>query len=102
MRLPRTVRVGPHRYRLVIDRNGLLEQGGACNGLTVPRRLVLAVDGTLEGTALAEVVVHELLHACMAGLGLDDELEERVADGAAGRLLGVIRDNPALIRAISS
>lgn len=100
MRLPRSVRVGPHRYQLVVDRHGVLEDTGGCHGSTVTRRLTIAIDGSLEGTAAGEVLLHELLHACLAGHTMDDELEEAVVNAAAGPLLGVLRDNPAIVSAL--
>lgn len=100
MKLPRSVVIGPHRWRLVTIGDELLDEAGGAHGVTVPRRHLIAVDGTLEGTSLAEVLLHELLHACLAGHTMDDEAEEAVVNAAAGPLLDALRRNPGLVRVL--
>ena len=96
MRPPRSFLLGAHRWRLLVDVDEMLIND-ACHGQCVPRRKTIAVDGALEGTALAEVVLHELVHAALSGLVLDDDVEEQIAQGLAGPLLEVLRRNPPLV-----
>lgn len=97
MRLPRSIAIGPHRWALVVDRDQLLLDAGGCHGSTSTRRHVIAIDGTLEGSSLAEVLLHELLHACLAGHSIDEDLEEGMVNAAAGPLLDALRRNPAVV-----
>lgn len=88
--------IGPHVWRLEVDDDSVLADAADAHGYCSTVRHLIVVDGTLEGTALAEVVVHELLHACLAGAGLEPDDEERAVDLAAGRLLDAWRRNPQL------
>lgn len=101
MRPPRSFVLGAHRWRLLVDVDEMLLDDG-CHGSCIPRRKMIAVDGALEGTALAEVVLHELLHATLAGLVLDDDLEEQVVQAQAGPLLEMLRRNPPLVRYLTA
>jgi hypothetical protein len=100
MRLPASVKIGPHRYRLEVDRNGVLEGAGSCSGATLGRRLLIVIDGQLEGTQRAEVLLHEVLHGCLASHGMDHDEEEAVVNAAAGPLLDALRSNPGLVRVL--
>lgn len=96
--LPRSFVMGPHRWQLRTD--PLLETVGACHGVTHPRRQLIVLDATLAGTALAEVLMHELLHAALSGASLDEADEERMANAAAGPLLHALRANPPLVKVL--
>lgn len=99
MRLPDEVIVGPHRYRVELIPDGILEGAGA-DGLCQPRRLMLALDGGQPDTQLVDCLMHELVHALLAVVKLDDDLEESIALTLGPGLVMLIRDNPELIRAI--
>ena len=52
-----------------------------------------------EPTALADTVLHELLHACWTTMNLHDrEEEERDVSALATALIAVMRDNPKFSR----
>jgi hypothetical protein len=85
---------------VVVDREQIIHDAGECHGATSTRRHVIVVDGSLEGTSLAEVLLHELLHACLAGATLEDEAEEAMVNAAAGPLLDALRSNPGLVRVL--
>jgi len=52
-----------------------------------------------EPTALADTVLHELLHACWTTMNLDGrEEEERAVSALATALIAVMRDNPKFSR----
>lgn len=96
MTLPRTVRVGPHRYKIVVVPDGALDsagQVGHCNS----ERLVIALSGDQEPSQLADTLLHELGHALLRTLQLSDEDNERVCLVLGPGLLGLVRDNPRLI-----
>lgn len=97
MNPPGTIDVGPHRYRVVVDHDGLLDsdhKAGHCSA----SRLVIAVDADQEPSQMADTVVHEVVHALLAVSGLDDDIEERVCLALGPGLLGVLQDNPELVR----
>lgn len=101
MRPPSRVTMGPHRWRIVVDVDERLIAEG-CHGTCIPRRQLIVIDGALEGTAAAEVVLHELIHAALAGTTLEEDVEELVANAAAGPLLHALRANPALVRFLTT
>lgn len=52
-----------------------------------------------EPTALADTVIHELLHACWTTMNLDsNENEERAVSALATALIAVLRDNQKFAR----
>lgn len=91
MILPDAVTIGPHRY--------VIEPGG--DGLCVPRRNVIALDGGQPPSQLADTLLHEVVHALLATVKLDDDVEEAVALALGPGLLALIADNPELIRSIA-
>ena len=98
-RIPRTVKVGPHTYR--IKRVGTKEFPkhqkelmGCCD---YNENLVYMLRGmNLEKSQ--EILLHELLHACcypsLIDVQLDDEL---FVDNMAPHLLQMLQDNPRLV-----
>jgi hypothetical protein len=107
--LPKKVKVGSTRYTVRATEDALmraehLERSGL-SGHTDYDELVITVDPKLAADRFAEVLLHETLHATFehCGLGYDlegqeDGLEEQVVRRLAPALLGVLRDNPKLVR----
>lgn len=102
--LPKTITVGPYRYRVVADADalarGAIEDGtGRLAGRHDPARQVIAIDPDLGPDAEAETLTHELLHAALEQVPneLTNEQEERLVLGLGFVLLDVLRRNPALV-----
>lgn len=96
MKPPKHVDVGPHRYRVLVVNDGVLGDAGEA-GHTTRTRLVIALDGEQPASLLADTLCHELGHALLAPVGLETEVEERVALALGPGLLALIRDNNRLI-----
>lgn len=101
MKPPRRVTVGPHRFRVTMVPDGILEGAGA-DGTCVPRRLTIALDGGQPPSQMADCLLHELTHALLASVKVEDDLEEQIALVLGPGLLGLIRDNERLIDWIRS
>ena len=97
MKPPKRVTVGPHRYRVVVDDNAIVASSGA-SGRCDAEGLVISLNGGMAPTALADTLLHELVHACVGPCNLDEKVEERVALALGPALLALIRDNPRLVR----
>lgn len=96
MKPPRCLLVGPHRYRVIVDRAGLIGDNGQC-GHTSIQRGVIAIDGEQTPSQVADTLCHELFgHALLAAAGLSDEDEERVCLLLGPGVLRVLWDNPDL------
>lgn len=96
MKPPQSVKVGPHRYKVVVVPDGLLENAGA-DGLCIPRRLTIALDGGQPPSQMADALCHELTHVLLDAVRIDDDLEESIALMFGPTLLALIRDNPTLV-----
>lgn len=96
MKPPKRVRVGPHRYRVRIDDSGALGDAGRA-GQCSPSRLTITIDDEQEGSQLADTLLHELGHALLQSVGLEEEIEERACAALGPGLLALINDNPKLI-----
>ena len=100
MSLPETVVVGPFTYEVVSSKehterlNALGLTGQAQHDLL---RLTIADD--LPSDKQAEILLHEILHACFNVSGCELEHQESFIRAIAAPLFGVIRDNPELITA---
>lgn len=109
--LPTTVRVGPRTYTVTTDE----ATGWRCQA-EIQDRLAGCVDHTqgiiwIDGGACADeqrdTLLHEVLHAVFRLVGLHGDLggtvtEEQVVGRVTPTLLGVLRDNPALVAALLS
>ena len=93
---PRHVIVGPHRYRITEIPDGILEGAGS-DGTCSPRHLTIALDGNQPRSQKADTLCHELTHALLASVKLEDDVEEAIALALGPGLLALIRDNPKLI-----
>lgn len=102
---PATIRVGPHRYRLVLDRQAInaasAAQGETLLGQTCTKTTTILVDPTQARSQVVDTVIHELLHACMDLVGAVDvvnaETEESLVRRLAPVLVDVLRRNPKLV-----
>ncbi len=83
---PSTIQVGPLRFT---------EAGNA--GHCRWERQIIALDAGAPHDAKAVVVLHEVIHACLAALAVDDDTEEAVTRHLGHSLLGVLRANPTLV-----
>jgi len=94
---PTTVAVGPHTYSVVLVPSGILKdanRAGQCN----VQGLVIAVDAAQARSQVADTLLHEITHALLEVIDLDEDVEERVALAMGPGLLALLRDNPALVR----
>lgn len=107
--MPESVKVGPFRYQLVVggpdwDVARIREKTTDLVGHCAHKSLVISTHPELVHDALCEVLVHEVLHACSNAIGqpLDTDDEEKAVAGLAPVLLGVLRENPALVAFLAS
>jgi len=100
VKLPSKVKIGPHRFRVVVIPYSILEGAGA-DGACGPRRNVIAIDGGCPPSQLADTFLHELTHALLASVKLEDDVEEAVALALGPGLLQFMQDNPELVRALA-
>lgn len=97
-KLPGTIKVGPHVYRIVADQNRELEADDSA-GRTSPAVGEIQIRSDHKShTYIADTLLHEVLHAVIhnvsgAPSGEEEQFVERMSTG----LLGVLRDNPDLI-----
>jgi hypothetical protein len=97
MRRPSKVKIGPSTYSITTDPAPTLdahELWGYCDTATC----TLHIDASLRGPRAREVVMHEVLHACLGEMGGAGLKEERIVATLAPILLAVLRDNPALMK----
>lgn len=98
MKPPRSVRIGPHRWRI---KRSAIDADPDLYGRTVERRLTILLAPGSAPSQLRDTLVHELLHAiwsqCALGDLTDDDGQERVVGSLAPWLLGALRDNPELV-----
>lgn len=90
---PKRVQVGPIAYTLRQD--DLITDVGQ----THPDRQLILLRTNQAPDYLADTVLHEVLHACLAHtpLELSEETEEHVCLVLAPALLDVMRRNPELV-----
>jgi hypothetical protein len=98
---PKTIRIGPHEYRVRLVPDSILEGAGA-DGTCQPRRLVIALDGMQPPTQLADTLCHEIGHALLSTVKVEEELEESICLSLGPALFALVRDNPALVDWIRS
>lgn len=95
---PRTVKVGPHTYELRCDKRARADLAKKhLVGEADTSALVIRLDDRLAESALAETLLHEVLHCIWDQTPLrvmDDDLEESIVSAFAPPLLDVLRSNP--------
>ncbi len=100
MKLPSRVKVGPHVYRVISDK-GLGERASAA-GICGADSQEIRIDSALGRTVKKETLLHECGHAAWTQTELDrkysDDDEETVLWSLTPLLLGILRDNPELVR----
>lgn len=93
VRMPRTIRVSPHVYN--IARRAAKGDHGALD----PGVLEIGVKRGLRRSKAQEILLHEVIHACVpAALERGPHSEEDFVVGITAALLGVIQDNPDLVK----
>lgn len=97
MDLPKSIRVGYRDYAVepwssvVASANGRL---GECDRLN----LIIRIRSDLNPMVTAEVLLHEVIHACYGNGVLEaEDSEERVTESLANQLAQVWRDNPHFV-----
>lgn len=67
------------------------------------KKLEIRISDLLSGTALLEVLMHEIIHAIYWAYSIDDkDKEERVVSLIGTGVAQVLRDNPNLVDLIDS
>jgi hypothetical protein len=107
---PKFVVVGPHRYRVTVDRAAVdrvsVEGGERVVGACDRQRLEIVADPELAPSQLADTVLHEVLHAAFdligAGEDIAADVEERLVLRLAPVLLQVVRANPSLVEYLTA
>jgi hypothetical protein len=92
---PQRIRILGKPWR-VEWRERIEEDGMPCYGLTTADRQLIEIEDGMVLETEQEVLIHELLHATMESMGIDDQDEKLVTQLAKG-LLAVIKDNASLI-----
>lgn len=98
-RYPRTVKVGPLTYRIKPWKKRPANNA-RCWGLCDRETTTILIHEGLSLPREREVVLHEVTHAAFdtSGLSTKDDLpEELVVNDLTFAILGVLRDNPALV-----
>lgn len=96
MKPPSSVKVGPHKYRIVVVPHGSLGDAGR-GGQAQLDRLIIAIDGDQPRSLIADVICHELTHTLLQVTDFDDDVKERICLAFGPGLLALLRDNPRLI-----
>lgn len=101
MKLPRSITVGAHVYRVRTGskaRKRLSRRDAS--GLAHHSRLRIDIHQRCADTVQAETLLHEVLHAAWDQTPLrsfDSDVEESVVAGLSPILFSVLRDNPDLL-----
>lgn len=96
--VPDSIAIGPHTWTVQTDPTGGLTGDANCNGVTVRERLAIVLADDLAPSYAREVLLHELIHACLSGtteFGTDPE--EALVRALAPLLLDALRRNPAIL-----
>lgn len=96
---PKRLRIG-HRFYAVKYVDAIeADDGSACNGLCVFDRSEILILQSLTPDVMAEIVLHEVLHAVHWEAGLtDDSDEEAFTNLTAKALCRFYQDNPTATR----
>lgn len=94
--MPPTIRVGAYLYR--VEQLDIGDSGH--DGLQNDSTLRIVVNTDLAPLYERGVLLHEVVHACLShgAQFLDHDQGEMVAAALESALLGVLRDNPELVK----
>ncbi|MCB1466620.1 MAG: hypothetical protein KDK08_05615 [Rhizobiaceae bacterium] len=102
MNMPDRVQIGPYPYEIREWDHAVSVEAGAY-GLCDMENQTIWVRQTLKGPRKAEVLLHEILHACWESGSLPDAPDEEHAVNALGiQLTQAMRANPEVFRWIIS
>ena len=98
MKLPDTIRIGPHDFKVVIVPPAVSERFGYNGGFSCDD-LQITLSSGYKGSRLVEIFLHEMNHAVywVTGMRPDDD-EERTVDALAMQWSQIYRDNPVLLK----
>ena len=101
--MPRTVKIGPYRYSLLVDDAAVAAQERASNDSIDAFTSLAKHEMRFSSAAHQPVsVIHEVLHALFdltgANIRLGSEREEDVIQSIDHLIVALLQENPALIR----
>lgn len=106
--LPKSVHIGPYRYKVVFDDKDARECGYL--GVHVARSKELRFDSSQAETELPQTFIHEILHAMGMTYGIEAWNHHTVANSENGQvntdqidlmatvILMFLRDNPEIVK----
>lgn len=104
MKLPKHVQVGPHRYRIRSTGKATELALQGLMGQTDSRSNEILVSPDQSDGQQADTLLHEILHAAYDQTSLrrlDAEAEEAVVSALTPILLGVLRNNPEIVKVLT-
>jgi hypothetical protein len=98
IRMPRTVKVGPHVYRVLVKPPSVMRDNGvSLDGWCKSPLLEIWVVRGLKLSHKQEVLIHELIHAAGRSSFKDRMTEENFVTVLAPALLQILQDNPKVV-----
>ncbi len=100
VRMPGTVKVGPHTYKILRKPAAAMTLNGeAANGFFLADRAEIWIYRGLNRAKRREFLLHELLHACVEPFFHTRKVctEETFVRHCTPNLLGILQDNPKLV-----
>ena len=107
-KMPSSIKVGPHVYAVILTPTSGMppvsdEDDRKCLGTCEFDKLIIRIKKGLRKSKAQETLWHEIQHACTYPELIDTTAtDERFIDYTSSSLLGVIKDNPDLIRYLTS
>lgn len=99
---PSSVQIGPYSFEIVFDEAVVnriaVKDKRTLYGQMEPKEQRIYIDPTQAQDMVADTLLHEIMHATLMPLDLDEEVEERAVSVAATSLLDCLRRNPQLVR----
>lgn len=93
----KSVRIGPHRYKLeIVSKVGEDDNWGQYYS----DEQKIELSDKLSGSKWAEILVHEMVHGIVDNWGIDLPDEEKFVSVFSIGLTQVLKDNPTLFRSI--
>ena len=90
MQLPKTLKIGAHKFKIKLERGGAL--GTDCAGKCDYTKNTITIDADLEDSQIVATLWHEIFHA------LNNELSEKDVDFLAQGVTQVVLDNQLSFR----